>query len=422
MFLSLCTAYIFAFSHIGSLTYEAYSTKSNTYQQGTMIGSIDISGKSKEEALTIITKHVAEWQSNAIIELVYREKKLPFNNDSFTFNITESIDLAIDGQKNPLIVQLTKYELQKSIVLLAPSVTVTDDLENNLLQIAQSLSEVSELNINQYLTQEIPPEIISTIRVKTDIEIIGMEKLSEMVITGGATFSLTKVLSEKGIVDTTLSIYNLLSSGLYQLILPTNFTIQERHLGTELPQDIPLGFEAKLDNHLGWDFVFYNPNQDDFTVRISQQTGYVQFDLVGYPLVNKYEIEMKNEQTFSPKTIKRFDPLLLPGESKELESGKNGSYIEVYRKKVSSSGEWIGTELISKDFYAPQHRVELTGLVKNEIESNQSLDEESSDEITDIEMGTEPSSTEMIEEISKVGPLETDSKMEEGALSEEEAK
>ncbi|WP_442595266.1 hypothetical protein [Neobacillus sp. D3-1R] len=392
MFLFLCTAYIFAFSHFGSLAYQTYSTNSDTYQQGTMIGPIDISGKSKEEALAMITKQVGDWQEDAEIEFIFRENKITFQNNYFQFNLSESIELAQDGQQNPLMVQLDQEELQKSLVLLGTPVTVTNDLEKMLIQIAQSLNDQNEINIDQYLVKEIPTEVIATIKIETKEDTVEFETLSNLVIKGESSFSLTKFLSENGITVPNLPMYNFLSSGIYQLILPTNFTIQERHIGAELPEDILLGYEAKLDSNLGWDLVFYNPNQEDFTIQISQQTGYVQLDLVGRPFVDQYEVEMVNEQTFSPKTIKHYDPMLLPGETKELESGREGSYIEVFRKTISNNG--TVTELISKDFYAPKYRVELTSLVNNVVETEISLEEDTVDNGTEID----PSTTDTIGE------------------------
>ncbi|HYK71572.1 MAG TPA: G5 domain-containing protein [Pseudoneobacillus sp.] len=411
----LSSSYIFAFAHFGSNVYETFATKSDLYSKGTMLGPIDLSGISQQQAITLVTKQVEEWQTSATIVLNYREKTLSMDSGIFTFQIEESILSAVDGVQNPLVVQINKEKLQQVVVILAPSVTVTEQLETDLLTLAQTLTNQKELNINQYLATTAEKEVLSTVRVEIDNMDPLMDKITEISIPAESTFSLNKYLKEQNVGELPAGLLNTISSSVYQLVLPTNFTIQERHIGMELVDGITLGYEAKIDSSLNWDFIFYNSNREDFTIKMSPKDGYVQLDLLGYPFVNKYEIELSNEQTFEPKTIKRYDPLLLPGETKEKASGKNGSYIEVYRKTLSQNGEYIGRELISKDFYAPQHRVEVVGLINNVVESENPVE----GEIIDDSLVSESDNEQITEEtIQEEVPTEADTDAE-GTVVEE---
>jgi hypothetical protein len=385
LLLILCTTYIFAFSHLGSNALEAYSSTNDAFSEGTTIGPIDLSGKSKEEAIVYVTTQVNQWISNATIEFNYRDKTLPFETGNFIINIAESVESVKDGQTNPLLVQIDTEELQKTIVLLAPSITVTEELETDLLSLAQSLQVTSTINIDNYLSAVANTEVLSTVKVELDSLEANLDNLTEIIIPAESAFSLSEFLTDSKRIDAPSEFLNLLSSGIYQLILQSNFTLQERHIGAELPDKIPLGYEAKIDTNLGWDFAFNNPNKEEFTIKISQQEGYLQLDLVGYPFVNSYQVELSNEQSFEPKIIKRYDPLLKPGETRETATGENGLYVEVYRKILSENGDWIGEELISKDFYAPQHRVEIVGLNSLVVEIEDTFEE---DEFSNSEDGT----------------------------------
>ncbi|MFD2446231.1 VanW family protein [Bacillus sp. CGMCC 1.16607] len=379
--LFLCTAYIFAFSQIGTYAYETFTSESNHYEEGTMIGTTNLSGKTKNEAMTILTGEIDKWKNNAHIQFNYREKSVQFNNESFTFNIIESIELAKGGQQNPLLVQISKEELQKAIVLLAPSVTVTEELEAQLNKNAQSLVNERVFHIDQFLVEKAKPEVLSTIELVIDpsssIEVIK----TDIQIPAESTFSFSEFIKKESMVNSPSDFLNQLASGIYQLVLPTNFKIHERHIGSEIPSEESLGYEAKIDDSLGWDLAFYNPNSEDFSIKVSQEGNKLIVQLIGYSFVDQYKVELSNEQTFEPKTIKHFDPLLLPGKSKELSSGINGYYVEVNRKIFSSNGDWISTELIAKDFYAPKHRIELVGLESYESEDlladDENIDEKS---------------------------------------------
>lgn len=359
LLLLLSTIFILAFSHVGSNAYEVYTVSSQTYNQGTMIGNIDISGATEEQALHTITNQVEQWRSSATIEITMRENKLKFIANHFTFNILESIELARDGEPNKLFVQVNRDDFQQAIAQLAPTLPESEELEEVLLTKVQALTNLIEIKLDDYLIEEQVVESVATVQVPSTLRWAIEDNPMEISIPAGSSFSVNDFLQDVNLTDATS--LNLLSASIYQLILNTNFIIMERHIGTELPTDIPLGYEAKIDSDLGWDFVFYNPNREDFILQINQMEGSTQLNLLGYPFSNSYEIELINQKTFTPKVIKQFDSSLLPGETKESFSGKSGSYVEIMRKVISEDNKIVESELISRDYYPPQHRIVLVG-------------------------------------------------------------
>jgi hypothetical protein len=353
----LSTTFITAFSHVGSRAFEAYTVSSVTFNQGTSIGNIDISGMTEEEALSAIAAGVEQWKNSAKIEISMRENKKVFNPSLLTFLIEDSVELAKNGEPNLLYAQVDRIEFENTIIGLSPSITEFDKLEEELLTNVQFLNNTIQIKLEKYLANQLEKEVVSTIKVPLQINVTDDQTI-KIPLAKGSSFSVTEFLAENNIIDD--SSIDYFSSAVYQLLLKSNFKIVERHIGNDLPAEIPLGFEAKIDQKLGWDFVVYNPNQDDYTLQITKQDGYTRFDLVGFPFSNTYEIELANKQTFAPKVIEQFDSTLSFGQRKEFFSGKDGSYVEVIRKVVLGSKE-MESELISKDYYPPQHRIILVG-------------------------------------------------------------
>jgi hypothetical protein len=353
----LSTTFILAFSHVGSRAFEAYTVSSVTFNQGTTIGNIDVSGMTEEEALSVITTGVEQWKSSANIEISMRENKKVVNPSVFTFLVEDSVELAKNGEPNVLFAQVDRIEFENTIIELSPSITEFEKLEEELLTNVQFLNNAIQIKLEKYLANGLEKEVVSTIKVPLQVNVPDNQTIN-IPIAKGSSFSVTEFLAENNIMD--YSSVDYFSSALYQLLLKSNFKIVERHIGNDLPAEIPLGFEAKIDQTLGWDFVVHNPNQDDYTLQITKQDGFTRFDLVGFPFSNNYEIKLTNKQTFKPKVIEQFDSTLSYGQRKEFFSGKDGSYVEVIRKVVSGSKE-MESELISKDYYPPQHRIILVG-------------------------------------------------------------
>ena len=60
---------MYSFSHFGALAYNAMTTDSNQYDKGTSVGPIDLTGKTKSEALVLLTEQQQKWRSETTIQL-----------------------------------------------------------------------------------------------------------------------------------------------------------------------------------------------------------------------------------------------------------------------------------------------------------------------------------------------------------------
>ncbi|MHC0037470.1 VanW family protein [Pseudoneobacillus sp. C159] len=222
-------------------------------------------------------------------------------------------------------------------------------------------------NINQKGNKPLEREqILHT--VKTPIVNEEMNNIgATLIIEPQATFSMLSFLEKQGLTGLNQDLLGFLSSGTYQTILPTNFQVVERHIGMELQEDIPLGYEAKVDPKQGLDLSFHNPNKEGYKMTIFSDGQSLVFNLEGLPFPFQYSITESKREEFTPKTIRQYSPFLNPGQTNQTKVGKNGLYIELKKQVLNPDGSKVEESLVSKDYYPPIHRVEVVGIQ----ESNQ---------------------------------------------------
>ncbi|HEY2421900.1 MAG TPA: G5 domain-containing protein, partial [Neobacillus sp.] len=153
--------------------------------------------------------------------------------------------------------------------------------------------------------------------------------------------------------------------GIYQTILPTNFTIIERNIGNTLPDFVNLGYEAKVNLERNSDLVFSNPNQAKYHLAIQLENKRLRVTLTGEKFLYNYKISVKDEQKLTPKTIVQYSPLLVPGKIKVLTKGAEGMIVKIYRE-VYQGDQMVSSILISEDYYPPLYQVEIHALTSNQ--------------------------------------------------------
>jgi hypothetical protein len=365
------TLLIFSFSHYGVQAFEGIISKAKGFPENTWIGPINVSGLEKTEASQQITAKVTEWQTSSSIQLSFREVNESFPLENIHFNIEESVQAAKDSTKNEVLIKIEDSSLQASLKALSSTLSENkvdvDTLKREIITKVSTLQTgTTNINVEDFLSVPILKEqVVHTVTIpiiNDDLKNIG----ASLIVEPQTAFSLLSFLEKQGLTELDSSIIDLVSSGIYQAILPTNFEILERHISAELPKNISLGYEAKVDSKLKWDLTFYNPNEVNYKIEIYSDGQLLKFDVVGVSFLYEYRIMQEGIQLFDPKTIKQYSPLLEPGLSKITKSGQKGSYLEISRLIIDETGKVLEHQVVSKDYYAPVHQVEVVGLGTNE--------------------------------------------------------
>ena len=372
------TAYMLGFSHYGSLAINNIIDTEHSFEDNTIIGSVDVSNKTKAEANELIRQDIDNWKKTGLIEVTYKETRAVFDKDFFIFNVEKTIEQAKSGQQNEVQVELKKTTFEEFIPTLSSKLALNqinkDKLSSDLLTIAAVLNE-SPVVIRMETYMDGSPEQKAVIS-KASIDLDGREReirllinaLPELEIPAKTQVSLVEAIKavKKTKVDKVTS--GIFATAIYEAIMPTNFAILERNISRELPEYAKLGYEARIDVDKQVDLMFSNPNDTGYTLAFTIEDSKLVVTLNGAAFLYQYNLVKEEEMKFKPKVIKQYSALLKETESKVSEEGKEGLLIRIVRKTIDEKGEEIFSEPLSDDFYSPIHRIIITGLKEPKVE------------------------------------------------------
>lgn len=371
LILSVLSIFIFSFTYFGSDIFSARTSAKQAFSENTTIGSLDVSNKSQDEANTYIQTQVDRWLAEANVRLVYKGNNYPVNASSFVFGIEDSVSSATSGVQNELYVQWEEAALNN---LNLPSAIMPQlDTEKLIIKMqmpAQKLLPEIEVKLEDFLPAE-ESVIVSTSLVKlssdVDSELIG--ELASIEILPDSVFSLAAYANENNLANVSASFISQIGSALYKALLQSEIPIVERHISSQLPKNIELGYETKVDFNKNLDLKFYNPNNTSYKIELNLKGQELEAVVTGAPPIYEYKITATDKQEFKPRIIKQYSPLLKQGQKSVQTEGKEGLLIKVNREIYGEDGELLKSEFISEDFYPPIHRVEVLPLAPAVIQT-----------------------------------------------------
>ncbi|WP_342432477.1 hypothetical protein [Neobacillus sp. FSL H8-0543] len=364
------SAFMFSTTHFGVQAFEKF-TDDGSYSEGTTVGSLDVTGKSESEVISLLEEKYLDWVKNTKIELQYSEKIVPFDINLFQLDSTQTVNNIMDGQPNAATITIELLQVEEQIQILFPQVDSNElelsKLTNDLIQTASQF-ETGSYSFNltgDYQLADaaqkdavINEAVLKLKEIPFDLESV-IEANPEITIAEEATFSLLEFAKQQSKEKS--DSLNVIATGIYQAILPTNFAITERNISSVLPGYAVLGFEARVNFAQGADLVIVNPNKTKYILEFKLENNNFKVTLKGEKFLYDYKIIKKDEQQLKPKTILQYSPLVLLGKIKVKTVGADGRIIKVYRD-IFQGSKLVNSELISEDYYQPTYRVEIHGL------------------------------------------------------------
>jgi hypothetical protein len=366
-----CTLFIFGFSHYGATLYKDYSKESNVFSDNTVISNVNISGTDETNARNVVQEQISKWKKQTSIKLLFKEKEVEIDINEIGFNIDKTFENISNGENNYLYVNLTEAyinNLLKSSSIKNMKIVNIKELQNKLTVTAEALiSGDYIIYLEDYIIEGGNPELeINQTFIELDEKEesqFGSELLS-IEIDKYTQFSLLNYLEKQG-YSFDDDLINKIASGIYSVILPTNFHITERNISEILPDYIQLGNDAIVNQNKGKDLVFFNPNASSYKINILAESDLLYISLNGPSFLYEYKIKKEDVQVFKPKTVIQYDPYTYSSAKVVKRKGKDGSIAKVYREVSDEHGNQIANELISEDFYPPIHFVEVRGLIND---------------------------------------------------------
>ncbi len=372
---------MFSFSHFGAKAYETIINKNGKFSDGTTIGALDISGKTEQEATTLLEEKYIDWLKTSSFKLEYGEQSASVDMNQFHLDATQTINSLKDGQKNSAFITVDKVQVEEQVEILFPQAKTSDiDIEKlmNSLNSTAALfgSGTNSFDIyNDYLLNDnIKKDVILNVATVTMTDLPVdlpnlIEKVNKIEIKENTTFSLLDFVQDHKI--TSSESLNVMATGIYQAILPSNFSIIERNIGRTLPEYAKLGNEAKVDSSKRADLVITNPNKTRYSLELQLENNHLIVTLKGQKFAYDYQVSLKDKQELKAKTIVQYSPQLIPGKTEIQTKGVAGIVVKLYRD-VYQGSSLIKSEFISEDYYPPVYQVEIHGLFGSQSTANTS--------------------------------------------------
>ncbi|MGP1909210.1 VanW family protein [Metabacillus sp. JX24] len=359
-----CVFILFGFSFFGVKAYGALFNE-KTVPEGVMAGGILLSGLTEAEAEAKLNQAVTGWKENSFYFL-QADRELGLDLNLVSFDLKKTAELALANRTNKLIASVDAEALGVFLENeLKPDILPAVDQKALASEIELAASELTEgiftLSLENYLVKEkLPKTLLAGSAIPADSVLLQQPIVISIEPLG--SFSLEAYMEENSLQldDDALS---LLATGIYQTVLLTDFEILERHISAELPDYAELGKEAAFAKGKR-DLVFYNPNDAAYELKLAQDGASLNISIEGAAFENTYSLTMENEKSYKPKKIIQYDAALNDNTTRVIEVGRNGQSAAVYRNELDRAGKLLSSTLISDDYYAPVHRVEVKPLKK----------------------------------------------------------
>lgn len=372
--MAVCTVYFLTFARLGVLAYESFGPDQDRYRSGTYVGPISLAGMTRAEAQQAVADKVSDWRSTASISVSYQEKKAELPADIFTFRLSESTKNVVNGRSSPLLVLADMSACMETVERLLPPAAVPaldlKALEADLEAAASQLAVPNKpLDLAHYLPssgkgQTVVSEAAVAIRDQSLSRFLASER--RVVLRSNQLVSLRAVIQQAGGGLSNQAV-DALASAVYRAVLSTNFLLMERYAGSSLPDGIPPGFEAKVDDKR--DLQWLNPNSTDYTLILRYDGRQVKALVYGWPFAYQYIVRTSGLERIEPRKIIQYDARLAPDETVTKQVGRSGLLVKVERE-VRDGSRLIRKETVSEDFYPPTYAVEVRGLEVPESSSN----------------------------------------------------
>ncbi|MYL50204.1 hypothetical protein GLV98_11960 [Halobacillus litoralis] len=348
---------------VGSSAAIQYVTTGKHLPENTVIASVNVSEKSREEAVQLLSEKAQEWKDNHSIVVKMDGKELTVDAEMIQFDVESTVEQAMDATIRDLQVAVNESYVTDLKTYMNDSLakefsqeqfieTVKRDaaqlVDSSLDYVAYDFVKGNTASLNESIGDQtvVVPKKTSMERV---VKLFDGEELED-----GAVFSFNRLLNGDGVYDEVS--LDVLASAIYGASVEAGMIIQERHISHRLPEYVEIGLEANVDLNQGQDLKVYNPFTGDYHLSVNVEGGNVDVQWIGYPTTSDFHVQLLNREEISPKTIIQYSSLVNRGTFNLLQEGEKGEVVSVYRidRAVSDGVQ----EFISEDYYPPVARVE----------------------------------------------------------------
>lgn len=339
------------------------SVASATSGSGSTIGGMEVGNLKGEDLKSALTNAVNEWYAQNLI-VSGAGSSIEVSSSSFQFDIEGTVNQYEENYRKPWYAFWESNTTVHLPLSVFPSEVVKDEIASvSTWDTGATYSNV-ELAASYLKADEVAAVVIDTSLLEIDRISLSLEAmpedamginelvlaLNDTVIDPQMSFSMIEQLGE-AINLANREAINFVASSIYNAALHVNGEILERHSQNEIPSYLKPGLEAKVDMLANEDLKFSNTSSQPIVLKLSIDEGKLMTEV--YTPVKEAEVTVTvtHDEEIQPRTITRFSEKLTIGQTEQLQEGKEGLSVSVYRTVYDED------QLISRDYYAPVHRV-----------------------------------------------------------------
>ena len=360
---------IIAAASIFVFWYMVKGYKLGTYPEDTILGSVYLGGIREDEVIPKLEDRIERWRSDETIvfEVTYQGYSYQFDRELFYFDLTTSMFYLDNGETNDLVVTFQGND-RIDVINEINGLLFLEDIESNfniealitdILADAAYMKSFSSKRIEDYIVDD-TIAYVSIYSVSVNIpEGISIDQLilkidsvyddSRIVVPNKDLYDIVESLGSV-LSDSEMTV---LSTGMFDLILKTNFAVNEVHYVPAIDYNIydlstfpSFGHNASINQIIGDSFSFYNPNDSDYYFVLTKVSDVkATLSLVGLDFVDTISVSIDENiieyitQTTDNDTI--------------LQLGYDGMIIEVTRTITNIYGVVTYEKVIVFEFYPP---------------------------------------------------------------------
>lgn len=367
---------------------------SEKISEGSGIAGIPLEGLTREEAKLVLQQEIDEWQRMEPMEAESDYETLYIPRELFVFDIDAAVDELMERTKREwsnLFIPAKNVKIPLEVDLVADYETRLTwseniNVENTLEKAARLASQLMEGNILIEYKESATLETVELAQVQffipeelsipTVLRLV--EEINEISISPEETFSfLDEMILPEGMPNSEAEM-SLVASGLYELALYTELEVIERHAAASLPAFTEPGREAMVDQEKEDNLLLYHPGKITYALQAEVADQELFMSIHAANPEHQIEVFVENEKEIPPRTIYRYNEELLDGEEQIITAGTPGLQFELHRQiaeQNDSAEDEAESELVSRNFYPPEHRVVHVSYLVEEEEMEEEEEE-----------------------------------------------
>ncbi len=355
---------VFGTANAGAYAVDEWVFPSAEYGDYTYIGTTDVSNMAVADAKSLFLSQASAVRESSELHVTYLDVTAKYPLKDVEISLDETLERAQSGAQNDFVFDLSESTTRSFLKKQFTDVPFTEaDIANIHQQLETALEggqSVTRVNISSDSLEMQSTEVAQS-SFSSSINSIGADELIDAldgtVIGPNESFAFLPMLEELTLLEATDAELTEIASAIYGAVLRTNFFIEQRSIGEQVPKNVPIGEEAAINRTLGVDFAFSNPNTSSFTLNVYMENDVLTAAIHGQPFVHTYYISAANDKEVEPRLIKQYSAFVSSGK-KVREEGRDGKRIEVVRSILEGDKE-VRVEPVSSDFYPPVHRIEV---------------------------------------------------------------